>query len=59
MSSSNTERRVVVTGMGALTPIGNTVRDTWEAALAGVSGIACITHFDASAFSTRIAGEVK
>jgi len=59
MSSSNTERRVVVTGMGALTPIGNTVRDTWEAALAGVSGIACITHFDASAFTTRIAGEVK
>jgi 3-oxoacyl-[acyl-carrier-protein] synthase II len=53
------KRRVVVTGLGAVSPIGNTVADTWSAALAGKSGIANITHFDATPFSTRFAGEVK
>lgn len=52
-------RRVVVTGMGALTPLGNTVEDSWRAALAGTSGIGAVTHFDASDLPTRIAGEVK
>jgi 3-oxoacyl-[acyl-carrier-protein] synthase II len=53
------KRRVVVTGLGAVSPIGNNVADTWSAALAGKSGIANITHFDATPFSTRFAGEVK
>ena len=57
MSSRN--RRVVVTGLGCISPIGNTIADAWEAALAGKSGIANITKFDASPFSTRFAGEVK
>jgi 3-oxoacyl-[acyl-carrier-protein] synthase II len=52
-------RRVVVTGLGAVSPIGNTVSDTWENLLAGKSGIGTITRFDASALSVRIAGEVK
>ncbi len=51
--------RVVVTGLGALTPIGNTVAETWEAALNGVSGAGPITHFDASKFKTQFACEVK
>lgn len=53
------QRRVVVTGLGCVSPIGNNVADTWHAALAGQSGIATIQKFDASAFSTRFAGEVK
>ncbi|MBW8898207.1 MAG: beta-ketoacyl-ACP synthase II [Massilia sp.] len=57
MSSRN--RRVVVTGLGCISPIGNTIADAWEAALAGKSGIANITKFDATPFSTRFAGEVK
>ncbi|MCM1982765.1 beta-ketoacyl-ACP synthase II [Lyngbya confervoides] len=52
-------KRVVVTGMGAITPIGNTLSDYWESLMAGRSGIAPITHFDASAHNCRIAGEVK
>lgn len=52
-------RRVVVTGMGAVTPLGNDVASTWEALLAGRSGIAPITLFDASPFEVQIAGEVK
>lgn len=52
-------RRVVVTGMGALTPIGNTVTEYGEALAKGVSGAADITHFDATAFKTRFACEVK
>ncbi|MCD8304717.1 MAG: beta-ketoacyl-ACP synthase II [Prevotellaceae bacterium] len=52
-------KRVVVTGMGAVTPLGNTVEETWRNALAGVSGAAPITHFDASAFKTHFACEVK
>lgn len=52
-------RRVVVTGIGALTPIGNTLPEYWEGLKAGRSGAAPITHFDASLFKTRFACEVK
>ncbi len=52
-------RRVVVTGLGCISPVGNTVTASWDALLAGKSGIATITKFDASAFSTHFAGEVK
>ncbi len=52
-------KRVVITGLGALTPIGNDVATTWENAKAGKSGAAPITHFDASKFKTRFACEVK
>ncbi len=52
-------RRVVVTGLGLISPVGNTIAEAWPTLLAGVSGIAPITKFDASAFSTRFAGEVK
>jgi len=52
-------RRVVVTGLGAVTPVGNDVATTWQALLNGVSGAANITHFDASAYSVRFACEVK
>ncbi|MDE6417602.1 MAG: beta-ketoacyl-ACP synthase II [Duncaniella sp.] len=52
-------KRVVVTGLGALTPIGNDVETTWNNAIAGKSGAAPITHFDASKFKTQFACEVK
>src|SRR5580765_3752854 len=52
-------RRVVVTGLGAVTPLGNDARSTWEAALAGRSGIDWIRSFDASGFPVRVAAEVK
>lgn len=52
-------KRVVVTGLGALTPIGNTVQEYWEGLKNGVSGAAPITHFDASKFKTQFACEVK
>ena len=52
-------KRVVVTGLGALTPIGNDVETTWENAKNGVSGAGPITHFDASKFKTQFACEVK
>ena len=54
-----TKRRVVITGMGALTPVGNTVEETWQALLAGKSGIAAVEGFDTTQFSTRFAGQVK
>ena len=53
------KRRVVVTGMGMLSPVGNSVESSWKALLAGTSGISTIEHFDASAFATRFAGMVK
>jgi|SRR5271165_5149934 len=53
------DRRVVVTGVGLVTPLGIGVEANWEALMAGRSGIGPITHFDASAFPTRIAGEVR
>nr|WP_249115634.1 beta-ketoacyl-ACP synthase II [Azoarcus sp. L1K30] len=52
-------RRVVVTGLGLVSPVGNTVPEAWENLIAGKSGIGPITRFDASTFSARIAGEVK
>ena len=52
-------KRVVITGMGALTPIGNTLPEYWEALIAGKSGAAPITHFDATLFKTHFACEVK
>lgn len=52
-------RRVVVTGLGCLTPVGNTVEASWANLLAGQSGIDLITKFDASNFACKIAGEVK
>jgi len=52
-------RRVVVTGLGCISPVGNTVEQAWAQVLAGKSGIGLISKFDASAFSCRIAGEVR
>ncbi len=52
-------KRVVITGLGAITPLGNTVRETWESLIAGQSGVAPITHFDTTDFLTRFAAEVK
>ena len=54
-----TRRRVVVTGLGLVSPVGNSVPEAWENLIAGKSGIGPITRFDASAYSVRIAGEVK
>ena len=53
------KRRVVVTGLGMLSPVGNTVESTWKALLAGQSGISLIDHFDTSAYATKFAGLVK
>ena len=53
------KRRVVITGLGAITPIGNTVQEYWEQLLKGTIGIDQITRFDASEFPVTIAGEVK
>lgn len=55
----NENRRVVVTGLGAVTPLGNNVRDTWEAMKAGKNGIAPITFFDTSNYKAKLAAEVK
>lgn len=52
-------RRVVITGMGAITPIGHTIEEMWKVMLDGGSGIGPITHFDAANFPTKIAAEVK
>ena len=57
--SRTRERRVVITGLGCVSPVGNTVAEAWDAIVAGKSGIATITKFDAAPFSTRFAGEVK
>ncbi|TMF98447.1 MAG: hypothetical protein E6I03_13050, partial [Chloroflexi bacterium] len=51
--------RVVVTGMGAITPIGNSVKEFWASCLAGKSGIGILTSFDHSAYPIHIAGEIK
>ena len=52
-------KRVVVTGLGAVTPLGNTPEDTWQAMLEGKSGAAPITQFDTTQFKTHFACEVK
>ncbi len=57
--SLTSKRRVVVTGLGCISPVGNNIADTWAAITAGKSGIATITKFDATPFSTHFAGEVK
>ena len=57
MSSKN--RRVVITGLGCVSPVGNTIAESWSAITEGKSGIASITKFDAQPFSTHFAGEVK
>ena len=54
-----TMNRVVITGMGAVTPLANNVRDTWRGLCEGKSGIGPLTLFNAESFPTRIAGEVK
>jgi 3-oxoacyl-[acyl-carrier-protein] synthase II len=53
------KRRIVITGIGAVTPLGNSARDTWTAICRGQSGIARITKFDATGHKTQIAGELK
>jgi len=58
-NKSSSKRRVVVTGLGALTPLGNSVQETWENICKGRSGIAEITKFDCTDFETKIAGELK
>src|SRR5512141_2693854 len=52
-------QRVVVTGLGAVSPVGQGVENTWREFLAGTSGVGPITQFDASSYPSRIAGEVK
>ena len=54
-----TRRRVVITGLGLISPVGNPVEEGWANLVAGRSGIDTITKFDASAFSCQFAGEVK
>ena len=54
-----TKRRVVVTGLGCIAPVGNTVAESWTNLLAGNSGIDTITSFDATPFACKFAGEVK
>ena len=53
------KRRVVVTGLGIISPVGNTIQEAWDALVAGRSGITRITRFDPAAFASQIAGEVK
>lgn len=57
--SRSRERRVVITGLGCISPVGNSIADAWGAVKEGKSGIATITKFDATPFSTHFAGEVK
>src|SRR5450759_4506132 len=57
--TDHTRKRVVVTGVGAITPIGNTATEYWDGLLSGRNGIDYITLFDASRHDCRIAGEVK
>ncbi|MGQ7246997.1 beta-ketoacyl-ACP synthase II [Halomonas sp. V046] len=52
-------RRVVVTGLGLVTPVGNTVKESWDSIVAGKSGVAPIEHFDVSGFNTRFGGSIK
>ncbi|HEX7644638.1 MAG TPA: beta-ketoacyl-ACP synthase II [Burkholderiaceae bacterium] len=53
------QRRVVITGLGCISPVGNNIADSWKAITEGKSGIATVTKFDATPFSTHFAGEVK
>ncbi len=58
-STDRKERRIVITGMGAVSPLGNSVEESWKGALAGRSGIGPVTRFDTTGYDVRIAGEVK
>ena len=53
------EHRVAITGIGAVSPLGNTARETWEGMVAGRCGIGPITHFDTEGFKVKVAAEVK
>ena len=57
--TGRSRRRVVVTGLGAVTPVGNSSAETWEALLAGKSGVARVTQFDVTPYSSQVGGEVK
>ena len=59
MASPSTERRVVVTGLGVVAPIGNSVDVFWDNLIAGKCGVEKITAFDATPFDTQIAAQVK
>src|SRR3984957_3977708 len=59
MASNSTDRRVVITGLGVVTPLGQQLDVFWNSLISGQCGIDTITAFDASAFDTKIAGEVK
>ena len=59
MQANSSARRVAITGLGAVTPVGNSARLTWSALIAGKSGIGPITHFDPTGCTARIAGEVR
>ena len=54
-----TKRRVVVTGLGIVSPVGNTIPEAWDNLIAGRSGITRISRFDPTPFASQIAGEVK
>jgi 3-oxoacyl-[acyl-carrier-protein] synthase II len=58
-SQRSDRKRVVITGLGAITPIGNTLAEYWDGLVSGRNGIGEITHFDASKHDCRIAGELK
>ena len=58
-ASANQARRVVITGVGAVTPVGQTAETFWKACLAGCSGVSPITGFDTTGYSTRFAAEIK
>ena len=53
------QRRIVVTGLGLLSPVGNTVAESWDSICNGRSGVGLVTEFDVSELSTRIAGEIR
>ena len=59
MLNGNGRRRVVITGMGTLNPLGNSVEEFWEGALAGKSGVDYLTQVDSTGYEIHIAGEVK
>src|SRR5690606_11555621 len=59
LGESSVKRRVVITGLGIVSPVGNTVESAWDNIVNGRSGICRITRFDPSAFNAQIAGEVK
>lgn len=52
-------RRIVITGLGTVNPLGNDVESTWDALAKGVNGVGAVTRFDASTYPTKVAGEVK